>query len=392
MGYGGHMYKSLQIENFRGLRHLDVPRLAPVTILTGRNNVGKTTVLESLFLHAGGPRAAQLLLTLLRPYRQPGVAPNIEFSRYATPWETAFYDRDPSKRIRLIGQIDRHKITIELSIPRENLPSHIPSGLRSGEATSATTFASVPAFSYEMRILIDDKSILPDELKHREYTQSVSAQIGQTFFGASGLQQIAGVNFDLKPEEDSDALVLSNFISPQGRSSSVELAQRYTNLRLRKREGGFLNAMRAIEPAIDTIEVLFSGTPALYVSLQGGPLLPLSAMGEGMISVANYAAAIFDTDGGLILIDEVENGIHYTALERLWRQIGQAVKDTGTQVVASTHSYECVRAAYQAFQGDPDTLQLVRLQQGDDAPAAVAAVDYDLETLEGALDMSLDLR
>jgi len=111
-----------------------------------------------------------------------------------------------------------------------------------------------------------------------------------------------------------------------------------------------------------------------------------------MIAIANYAAAILESNGGLILIDEIENGIHYTALEKVWRQIGRVARDTGAQVVATTHSYECVRAAYSAFREVPDELQLIRLQREDDKSSKVFASDYDLETLEGALDLGLDVR
>ena len=383
-----HMYRSLQIENFRGLRNLELPHLAPVTILTGRNNVGKTAVLEALFLHAGGPRAALLMLTALRPYRSAPSLANIELSRLAAPWETAFYNRNYNKPIRLVGQLDQRQVTVGLSIPRAGSARHSPSSL-----PTDVTSAAVPGFSYAMRISMDTKPLRGGRTSHREFTQTISAQpLPTAIAGQAGIQQIGGINFDLRPETDSDVLVFAYFISPQGRPSQAELAQRYTNVRLKGLEKTFLATLRAIEPALESIEILATGTPTLYFTLRGGPLLPIAAMGEGMTSVANYAAAIFETPGGLVLIDEIENGIHYSALKGLWSQIGRAVRDTGTQVVASTHSYECVRAAYEAFQDDPDALQLVRLQSGDRSPAAVAALDYDLETLEGALGMNLDLR
>lgn len=384
------MYENLQIGNFRGLRHLELPVLAPVTILTGRNNVGKTSVLEALFLHSCGPRAAQVLLTILRPYRLPGSL-NVEFSRYTTPWEMAFYNRDPSEPINITGQLNGRRVTVGLSVPRDKVSSSITPGLQSTASSSTGTLTTVPSYSYSMRITIDTESEESVEPERKEFIQTVSAQLGQAILGPSGIQQVGGVSLELKPENDSDALVFSYFLGPQSRSPQAELAQRYTSIRLNGREKIFLRAMRAIEPEIKTIEILAAGTPALYVTLRGGPPLPMTAMGEGMIAVANYAAAILENQGGLVLIDEIENGIHYSALERVWREIGRAVSDAGAQVVASTHSYECVRAAYRAFRHDPEALQLLQLRSGDDSPAAVA-VDYDLETLEGALEMGLDVR
>jgi predicted ATPase len=389
------MYEKLEIDSFRGLRHLELPTLAPVTILTGRNNVGKTAVLEALFLHSSGPRAAQAMLTILRPYRVSGTV-NVEFSRYASPWELAFYNRDPAEPIRITGQVDGRRIAVGLSVPRDKLSGNIVPGSQSEASSSTGTFTSVPSFSYSMRITIDTDSPGSDpesaERRRRAYTQSVTAQLGQAILGPTGIQQAGGVSLDLKPERNSDALLISYFLGPQSRSLQTELAQRYTAVRLKGREEIFLNSLRAIEPAIKTMEILATGAPSLYVTLQGGVPLPMTAMGEGMIAMANYAGAILEANGALVLIDEIENGIHYTALEKVWRQIGRAAKDAGSQVVASTHSYECVLAAYKAFRDDPNTLQLIQLQSGDDSPAATVAADYDLETLEGALEMGLDVR
>jgi len=384
------MYENLQVDNFRGLRHLELPVLAPVTILTGRNNVGKTSVLEALFLHSCGPRAAQALLTILRPYRLPG-SMNVEFSRQSTPWEMAFFDRNPSEPIHISGQVDGRRVDVGLSAPRDRLSGSLTPDLHSTASSSTGTLTTVPSYSYSMRITIDTESGESAEPEHREFVQTVSAQLGQAVLGPSGIQQIGGVSLELKPGDNSDALVFSYFLGPQSRSLQAELAQRYTSIRLNGKEKLFLRAMRAIEPDIKTIEILASGTPALYVTLRGGPPLPMSAMGEGMIAVANFAAAILEQQGGLVLIDEIENGIHYTALEKVWREIGHAVGEAGAQVVASTHSHECVRAAYTAFRDNPEALQLLQLRSGDDSPAAIA-VHYDSETLKGALDLGLDLR
>jgi putative AbiEii toxin of type IV toxin-antitoxin system len=388
------MYKSLQIDNFRGLRHLELPVLAPVTILTGRNNAGKTSILEALFLHSAGPRAAQALLTILRPYRLSG-ALNVEFSRFSTPWEMAFYNRDPSESIRIVGEWDGQQVAVGLTVPRDRASGSVVPSLQSAAASSTSstsTLSALPSFSYSMRITIDVESRQSPAPEHREFIQTISAQLGQALLGPSGIQQVGGVSLELKPETDSDALVLAYFLGPQSRSPQAELVQRYTNIRLDGKERLFLHAMQAIAPEMRKIEILSTGTPTLYVTFRDGPPLPMTVMGEGIVAVANYAAAILENKGGVILIDEVENGIHYTALERVWQQIGRAVKDSGAQVIASTHSYECVQAAYSAFRKSPNQLQLIQLQSDDDSPAATVAADYDLETLEGALEMRLDLR
>ena len=56
---------SLEIHNFRGLKELCIDRLGRVNLLTGKNNVGKTSVLEALRLYAN-PGNVDVLIDLLR--------------------------------------------------------------------------------------------------------------------------------------------------------------------------------------------------------------------------------------------------------------------------------------------------------------------------------------
>lgn len=387
------MYKSLEIENFRGLRHLELPRLAPITILTGRNNVGKTAALEALFVHASGSRAALQLLTSLRPHRTGGPFLNIELSKHSSPWETAFHNKDMNNSIHLKAGLENEKISVVLSSLRQDFAIQISPPLQAESTGGASTSETVPGVSHALHIVINSTG--SDPSSHREYTQTISAgQVSPVISSIPGFQFTGGLNFNiqLQPEDNAGPLVSAYFISAQDRSPHAELAKRYSNLRLRGRDQEFLSAMRAVEPSLKAIEILATGTPTLYFTLEGGPPLPIATMGEGMTSVANYAAAIFETTGGVVLIDEVENGIHYSVLEKVWTQIGRAAKESGTQIVASTHSYECVRAAYRAFRDDPGFLQLIRLESGDGSPAAIEAADYDLDTLKSAIDMNLDVR
>jgi hypothetical protein len=332
----------------------------------------------------------------MRPFRAGASLVNIEVSQQSSPWETAFYNKDIKAPIRLSARLDDQNITVEMSTLDQSSSQQISPTLQTESAVKALTAQTGPGLSHAMRIRVD--SVVSNEnntsapLRTGQFVQTISAQLGPVFAGPAGLQQASGLNFNLQPTQGSEVLLDAYFIGAQHRYQPSELAQRYTNLRLRGHDKDFLNALRALEPTLKSIEILATTTPTLYFTLRGRPPLPITIMGEGMTAVASYAATIFETPGRLVLIDEVENGIHYSALEKVWTQIGRAVKATGTQVVASTHSYECVRAAYQAFRSDPDALQLIRLRSREDSPTAIEAVDYDLESLEGALDMNLDLR
>ena len=47
------MYKSFKIKNFRCFKELAITSFKRVNLIAGLNNVGKTALLEALFLHCG---------------------------------------------------------------------------------------------------------------------------------------------------------------------------------------------------------------------------------------------------------------------------------------------------------------------------------------------------
>ncbi len=51
----------------------------------------------------------------------------------------------------------------------------------------------------------------------------------------------------------------------------------------------------------------------------------------------------------VVLIDEIENGIHHTVMRDLWEVIVKHSRESNTQIFATTHSYECIEAAHRAF-------------------------------------------
>ena len=94
--------------------------------------------------------------------------------------------------------------------------------------------------------------------------------------------------------------------------------------------------------------VVAGGETILFVD-QGGPeLTPVALVGEGMNRLCSIVLALCNVREGLLLVDEIENGLHYSVLPDVWRAIASAATDLNVQVFATTHSHECVEAAYEA--------------------------------------------
>ena len=98
------MYKSLHIRSFRCFKDLRLNELSPVNLIVGQNNVGKTALLEAIFVHSGvtNPELALRLGSyrgMMSGYKFPPGPP--------FPWDTLFRNLDPSVPIE-IASIDEN--------------------------------------------------------------------------------------------------------------------------------------------------------------------------------------------------------------------------------------------------------------------------------------------
>ena len=90
------------------------------------------------------------------------------------------------------------------------------------------------------------------------------------------------------------------------------------------------------------------------------------------------------------MIDEVENGLHVSALESFWSAVHDMAAKTDVQVIATTHSLECVRAALRASSAEnQDGISVQRTQKVN---GTIEAVALKQDTLVYAIENSLEIR
>jgi AAA15 family ATPase/GTPase len=128
----------------------------------------------------------------------------------------------------------------------------------------------------------------------------------------------------------------------------------------------------------------------MYGEIGLDQMLPVSLMGDGLGRVLGILVRMANTPGGIVLIDEIENGLHYSLLSDFWRAIGDAAERFNCQVIATTHSYECIREAHSAFsQSDGYDFLLHRLDRID---SGIEATTYDKAALSAAIKAEFEVR
>jgi AAA15 family ATPase/GTPase len=83
------------------------------------------------------------------------------------------------------------------------------------------------------------------------------------------------------------------------------------------------------------------------------------------------------SDAQLALVDEIENGIHYSALPTLFQGIKAVAQDRQVQTLMTTHSWDALRAAAEVFKDTPELFQVIRLERTPDDNVQAVIIDSD---------------
>ena len=152
------------------------------------------------------------------------------------------------------------------------------------------------------------------------------------------------------------------------------------------------STLRILLPLLSDVEVItdHTGRPFILATTTESERLPLQALGGGMARLFRLFVAFHEFHGGIVVIDEIENGLHYRVLPDLWRQIQAMTGNLDVQVFATTHSEECIDAALDTYSAKPGGLAVHVLSGGHGD--GVRAVTYFGETLEAAHEINIDLR
>ncbi len=123
-----------------------------------------------------------------------------------------------------------------------------------------------------------------------------------------------------------------------------------------------------------------------------GTPVPLPFMGGGVAQLVGILLVISAAPGGVVLVDEIENGFYYRHAAQVWGAIAAACRAADTQLFATTHSREWVLAAHTAFAESKTYDEDFRLHRMEGVDSAIRAVTYDKGTLQAAIDTDLELR
>jgi len=202
------------------------------------------------------------------------------------------------------------------------------------------------------------------------------------------VRKIVVTGTEVHMERREEPMTFPAGFMPAGGGSLTQDAEQLGEIKKRKRDHLVVDALKTIAPTLSRLEIVTStGTPMIWGDIGLSELIPLPALGEGMMRIARLALLLF-SGGEVVLVDEIENGLHHSILPRLWRFIEHAAQQLDLQVFATTHSFECVQAAQQSL--DADHFGLHRLEVDEDG--SNHAVTYEPDAIEAAIRHHLEVR
>ena len=360
---GDLILPSLEIRNFRGFQHLQIERLGRVNLIVGKNNIGKTSLLEAiqLYAHKG---AFSTIINMLE-VREEGIL----YGNVLAALKYLFYGR---KDITVNTQ------PIEIG----------PIGSEEKMLKIAITW-DITEFK--------DGAIHTRPLKHEE--SYANALLSPRFNQHVGGQTIS---FPLEASLPSNVLlpdmkaVTSFFVTSSGLEKR-QLGDLWDQAasRGRETEDEILNALRIAAPGVERLYFIgdaYKGherVPAVRVD-GIDELIPLRSLGDGMQRIFSIVLALVNAKDGILLIDEVENGIHYSALLEVWQLIFRIAHRLNIQVFATTHGWDCLEAFQQAALEDQhEEALLIRLDDKDDG---VGTTLIDEKTLGAVVRTQMEVR
>ena len=182
------------------------------------------------------------------------------------------------------------------------------------------------------------------------------------------------------------------FITTSG-VSAAEVVRTYSKFVLTPKDEAITQALRLIEPAVERIAPaldernLYRDTPGgVKVKLREiSDPVPIGSMGDGMWRFLGLALSISNASGGVLLVDEIDTGLHHSVMEDMWRMVSERAAALSVQVFATTHSRDCYESLASVAETDVGdvTIQRIDRSRGEavrfSKRAIVAAAERNIE-------------
>ena len=343
------------IEHFRGLNNLTLSDLSRVNIFAGANNSGKTSILEAIRLMSNPSNIGELVaLSMLRasPSAQAKATKNINYILNIFQKDANIEEGDSFYSIKIRALVD---------------------GIINLFEADANVTESIDAIGNTRPMLELSIKNTKGNSKPSFQTAEIISGTEKNFIAAEKRLYNAVFIYSTVNHYKSTVYMLSNYIINEGKSA-------------------ILSILKSFDPHIDEINIVGDDI-YLHNSVTGS--LPLFSYGAGMQKAVFLTVAIAYCKDGVILIDEIDNTIHVSALEDLFQWFLDACLKYNVQAFTTTHSAEALdailRVTHEKHAND-DLLRIITLRKNYSSNSIHTKIRTGEEAYQDREKYELELR
>lgn len=354
------MFENIEISNFRGIREGYIEGFKRVNLFLGNNNCGKSTLLEALYL--------------LTEVENPLLLVNVNGLRGFTAAEKdelhyLFYgvDRDKIIKVSTQGQEVRD---LEVSLTEGEMKFDV-----SNNNAQSTLLQGSLGIRYGLK---------------QSYTiNNGKGNVSQLIFNKEPDGKISAENL-ISNNASVDTIVGRLLNTANCFNPNIDDISRIT---INKREDSLLELFRIIDPRVSSIAL--SGDNKLYLDIGMQKRIPINFMGDGVrklyaIAVSMCGMKVNNADKGILLIDEIDNGLHHSVMNELWNKIFRLSELMNVQIFATTHSKDALIGFRNALLNNNKKDGIaIKLRNQDGLLEGFA---YGVEQLDLALEQDFEVR
>ena len=340
------MFNKIEIERFRGIKYASIEGFKQINLFFGKNNCGKSSLLESIFLASGlSNPLLPIHVNFMRGYNKSRLHDlKLDFYNLDSTLPIHIRMENEEKRDLSISLFEQNLNNVSLNADDANIISNRDEekyGLKFEFQVNDKTFES------QLRFEADVTRVLP-----KEYVESLRCTY-------------------LSPKYDFNASI-----------------QGLKNILQNKDEHFIVEGLKLIEPLVKYY-IYTDNEMLVDVGLE--KRIPVNMMGDGARKIVSLLTAVYDCKDGALLVDEISNGFHYSVMGNLWKVLIDAAIRNNTQLFITTHDTDSIKglrdAAIDKYNDLVAAFKLLKTT-GDE----LKAFHYSLESLDYSINQEIEVR
>lgn len=344
------MFNKIEIERFRGIKHASIEGLKQINLFFGKNNCGKSSLLESLFLASGiSNPLLPIHVNFMRGYSKVRLNDlKLDFYKLDSSYPIHIRVENEETRDLKISLFEQDQSNISLNADDTNILSNVEEekyGLKFNFKINGNCFESQLRFDPE-------NSTDATRIVSKQYVESLRCTY-------------------LSPKYDFNTSI-----------------QGLQNILQNKDEHFIVEGLKLIEPLVK--DFIFTDKEML-VDIGLTRRIPVNMMGDGARKIVSLLTAVYDCKDGALLVDEISNGFHYSVMCNLWKVLINAAIRNNTQLFITTHDTDSIKGLRDAAFGKFDNIVAAfkLLETSDDE---LKAYHYSLESLDYSINQEIEIR